>query len=124
MIKISLDEGYVFDMLAILDVKKTSFTGDKLNFVIESYNKMSSEIIEQISEHKYIEIIESKEYKDLFTANKSVFDLVDKTKIEGGLAKLVDDANFDRYLKKQALQSQFFMNEMKEVKDEKYISPK
>jgi hypothetical protein len=122
MIKVSLDEAYVFDMLAILDVKKASFSEEKLSSVISSYSEMSKEIIEQIGEEKFVEIINSDEYYNLIEANKFVFNLVDRTKIEGGLAKQVDDANYNRYLKKQALQSQFFINKMKEVKDEKYTS--
>lgn len=122
MIKVSLDEAYVFDMLAILDVKKASFTKEKLDSVLSAYSEMTSEIIEQIGEKKFNEIIQSFEYNNLIEANKLVFDLVDRTKVEGGLAKEVDDANYNRYLKKQALQSQFFINKMKEVKDEKYTS--
>jgi hypothetical protein len=122
MIKVSLDEAYVFDMLAILDVKNASFSEEKLCSVINSYSEMSQEIIEQIGEEKFFEIINSDEYHNLVEANQFVFNLVDRTKIEGGLAKQVDDANFNRYLKKQVLQSQFFKNKMKEVKDEKYTS--
>ncbi len=122
MIKVSLDEAYVFDMLAILDVKKASFTKEKLDSVLSAYSEMTSEIIEQIGEKKFNEIIQSFEYNNLIEANKLVFNLVDRTKVEGGLAKEVDDANYNRYLKKQALQSQFFINKMKEVKDEKYTS--
>ena len=124
MIKVSLDEAYVFDMLAILDVKKAIFTEEKLHSVISLYSEMTKEIIEQVGEEKFREIISSNEYNDLIKANELVFNLVDRTKLEGGLAKEVDDANYNRYLKKQALQSQFFVNKMKEVKDEKYTSSK
>ena len=124
MIKVSLDEAYVFDMLAILDVKKASFTNERLISVNEAYSEMTSEIKDQIGDNKFEEIIKSEEYANLIEANKLVFDLVDKTKTEGGLAKSVDDANYNRYLKKQALQTQFFINKMKEVKDEKYTSTK
>jgi hypothetical protein len=102
-----------------LDVKKASFTKEKLDSVLSAYSEMTSEIIEQIGEKKFNEIIQSFEYNNLIEANKLVFDLVDRTKVEGGLAKEVDDANYNRYLKKQALQSQFFINKMK---DEKYTS--
>lgn len=124
MIKVSLDEAYVFDMLAILDVKKALFTNEKLDSVVNAYSIMISEIIEEIGNDKFLKILESKEYKNLIEANKIVFDLVDKTKSIGGLAKEVDDANYNRYLKKQDLQNHFFDSKMKEVKDEKYTSTK
>jgi len=71
---------------------------------------------------KFHEIISSDEYANLIEANNFVFNLVDQTKAEGGLAKQVDDANYNRYLKKQNLQNKFFTTKMKEVKDEKYTS--
>lgn len=122
MIKVSLDEAYIFDMLAILDVKKQLFSSEKLESVLSAISTMVEEISSQIGDEKFQEIISSEEYKDLIKANKVVFILVDQTKIEGGLAKQVDDANYDRYLKKQKLQNKFFTTKMKEVKDEKYTS--
>ena len=124
MMKVSLDEAYVFDMLAILDVKKTIFTEEKLSSVLSLYSEMIKEIIEQVGEEKFCKIINSDQYHDLIKANELVFNLVDRTKLAGGLAQEVDNANYNRYLKKQALQSQFFVNKMKEVKDEKYTSSK
>ena len=124
MIKVSLDEAYVFDMLAILDVKKQLFSSEKLDSVISARAIMVDEICSQIGDDKFHEIISSEEYSNLINANNLVFNLVDQTKTEGGLAKQVDDANYNRYLKKQNLQNKFFTTKMKEVKDEKYTSTK
>lgn len=122
MIKVSLDEAYVFDMLAILDVKKQLFSSEKLDSVMSARAIMVDEICNQIGDDKFHEIISSEEYSNLINANNLVFNLVDQTKTEGGLAKQVDDANYNRYLKKQNLQNKFFTTKMKEVKDEKYTS--
>jgi hypothetical protein len=122
MIKVSLDEAYVFDMLAILDVKKQLFSSEKLDSVLSARAIMVDEICNQIGDDKFHEIISSDEYSNLIEANNFVFNLVDQTKAEGGLAKQVDDANYNRYLKKQNLQNKFFTTKMKEVKDEKYTS--
>lgn len=122
MIKVSLDEAYVFDMLAILDVKKQLFSSEKLDSVMSARAIMVDEICNQIGDDKFHEIILSEEYSNLINANNLVFNLVDQTKTEGGLAKQVDDANYNRYLKKQNLQNKFFTTKMKEVKDEKYTS--
>jgi|694.fasta_scaffold51523_4 hypothetical protein len=122
MIKVSLDEAYVFDMLAILDVKKQLFSSEKLDSVMSARAIMVDEICNQIGDDRFDEIISSEEYLNLIKANNLVFNLVDQTKTEGGLAKQVDDANYNRYLKKQNLQNKFFTTKMKEVKDEKYTS--
>lgn len=122
MIKVSLDEAYVFDMLAILDVKKQLFSSEKLDSVLSARAIIVEEICNQIGNDKFQEIISSDEYLNLIEANNLVFNLVDQTKLEGGLAKQVDDANYNRYLKKQKLQNKFFTTKMKEVKDEKYTS--
>jgi hypothetical protein len=122
MIKVSLDEAYVFDMLAILDVKKQLFSSEKLDSVLSARAIMVDEICNQIGDDRFDEIISSEEYLNLIKANNLVFNLVDQTKTEGGLAKQVDDANYNRYLKKQNLQNKFFTTKMKEVKDEKYTS--
>jgi hypothetical protein len=122
MIKVSLDEAYVFDMLAVLDVKKQLFSSEKLDSVLSAREIIVDEICSQIGTDKFDEIILSDEYLNLIQANKLVFILVDQTKLEGGLAKQVDDANYNRYLKKQKLQNKFFTTKMKEVKDEKYTS--
>ena len=117
MIKISLDEAYVFDLLSILDLKKIKSIGKEDNQKhIENYNTLYSEISEQITDIKMNEIIESEEYKDLVDINTKVFDLVDLGKEQEGLARTTAMANFDRFILKNKLQKKFFKNNLKEAK--------
>ena len=57
MIKVSLDEAYVFDMLAILDVKKQLFSSEKLDSVMSARAIMVDEICNQIGDDRFDEII-------------------------------------------------------------------
>jgi len=116
MIKISLDESYVFDLLSIYEVKIESATDlEKKNKLQWSYNFLELEIIESIGKFLFNSIISSKEYSDLKSANKIVFDLVDRAH-ESELSKLTSDANYTRYLYKIELQQKFFENLVTEVK--------
>jgi hypothetical protein len=115
MLKISLDEAYVFDLLSINHVKIMNSSGDKKTKLIESYKLLSSEIINQIGQNLYDEILESDEYKNLISSNENVFNLVDRSN-ETELSKMTADANFDRYIKKNALQNKFFKNNLTEIK--------
>lgn len=117
MLKVSLDEGYVFDMIAILEIKSKIFTGQKLSKAIESMNYMSQEVISQIGKNKFDEILASNEYQNLYLANKKVFILIDQAKGSTGLSKYTDDANYDRYLNKISLQKKFFNDIISEVKN-------
>lgn len=117
MIKISLDEAYVFDMLSIFQVKINVFTGEKLNTTLSAMSDLIEEIVEQLGKEKYDDIVSSLEYIEMVDANKKVFDLVDIVKNDNGLAKQTDDANYERYLKKIALQNKFFTNNLREIKN-------
>ena len=48
MLKISLDEAYVFDMLSVFDVKIKKLTGEKLLLTLEKYADMANEVVDQI----------------------------------------------------------------------------
>jgi hypothetical protein len=117
MLKISLDEAYVFDMLSVFDVKIKKLDGEKLLKTIEKYSNMAEEVIDGIGKDKYEEIIASKEYLAMVKANMRVFELIDESKNDDGLAKITDDANYDRHIAKMALQNRFFENELTEVKN-------
>lgn len=117
MLKISLDEAYVFDMLSVFDVKIKKLTGEKLLVTLDKHSNMVEEVIEQITSEKYNEIISSSEYKKMILANERVFELIDESKTDTGLAKITDDANFDRHIAKMNLQKKFFDNELTEVKN-------
>jgi len=117
MIKISLDEAYVFDLLSILDLKRNKSTKKEDNQKhIENYNNLYDEISEQITDIKMHQIIKSQEYKDLIDINTKVFDLVDLGKEQEGLTRITAMANYDRFILKNKLQKKFFKNPLKEVK--------
>ena len=117
MIKISLDEAYVFDLLSILDLKRAKSTGREDNQKhIENYNILYDEISEQITDIKMHQIIKSEEYTHLVAINSKVFDLVDLGKDQEGLAKTTAMANYDRFILKNELQKKFFKNPLKEAK--------
>jgi hypothetical protein len=117
MLKINLDEAYVFDMLSVFDVKIKNLDGEKLAKTIEKYSDMREEVIEQIGEDKYREITSSLEYQKMVYANQRVFELIDESKNDTGLAKITDDANYERHVAKMALQKRFFDTELTEVKN-------
>jgi hypothetical protein len=117
MLKISLDEAYVFDMLSVFDVKIKKLTGEKLLFTLEKYTDMVNEVINQIGADKYNVITLSAEFKSMIDSNLKVFELIDESKNDTGLAKITDDANYERHIAKMALQKRFFDTELTEVKN-------
>jgi len=121
MLRISVDEAYVFDMLSVFDVKLRNLHGEKLLKTIEKYSDMKEEVVEQIGKDKYDQIVSSLEYQKMVYANQRVFDLIDESKNDTGLAKLTDDANYDRHVAKMALQKRFFDTELTEVKNREWI---
>ena len=120
MLKISVDEAYVFDMLSVFDVKLKNLTGEKLLKTIEKYSDMKEEVVEQIGKDKYDQIVSSLEYQKMVYANQRVFDLIDESKNDTGLAKLTDDANYDRHVAKMDLQKRFFDTDLTEVKNREW----
>jgi len=120
MLKISVDEAYVFDMLSVFDVKLKNLTGEKLLKTIEKYSDMREEVIDQIGKDKYNQITSSIEYQKMVYANQRVFDLIDESKNDTGLAKITDDANYERHVAKMAFQKRFFDTELTEVKNREW----
>lgn len=117
MLKISLDEAYVFDMLAVFDIKIKNLNGEKLAKTLDKMSDMIEEIVDQIGQDKYNQIVSSAEYKKMIDANHEVFDLIDQSKFDDGLAKVTDNANYERHIAKMALQNRFFETELTEVKN-------
>ena len=111
MINLLVDEGYAFDYLSILHVKKN------INQQVESSWKDCFFYIQnQIGEKKMYQIIHSKEYQEMIEANQITFDAVEKARYGEITAKEVDEANMLRYEKKCELQKKFFNYNMKEIK--------
>lgn len=117
MIKVSLDEAFVFDLLAIFEVKSKNFTGEKLLATLDAMSDLIEEISEQLGKDKFEIIIASSEYKSLVEANSKVFLYIDQVRESTGFAKEVDDANYERYICKTNLQEKFFFNKLTELKN-------
>ncbi len=115
MIKVTLDEAYVFDLLAIYEVKMDKCDGEKLSKTIQSYTTLANDIKEQIGQDLYFEIIDSDTYADLKNANREVFELVDRAS-ETQLSQDTASANYKRYILKHRIQSEFFNSILQEVK--------
>lgn len=107
MITILVDEGYAYDYLAILQVKSKKLKTDK---ALEARDQCSEFIMEQVGEDKHLDILESKNFTDLFDVNSETFDAVEKARYGQISAKEVDDLNMKRYYCKIALQNEFFPN--------------
>jgi len=118
MLKISLDEGAVFDMLSVLEVKskKTFNDKEKEKKVFSALKLMLFEVGEQIGTEKTDLILNSPEYKELVEANDETFCLVDLAKRNACKAKEVDDCNTKRYNIKVKLQQKWFGSEAFEQK--------
>ena len=117
ILKCSQDAGAWVDSLSIFNIKinvaKDSATRERNK---ANFTRLAKEIQEQIGENKLQEILSSDEYQNLYEANFYIFNLVEKVKNDTGLAKDVDSANHDRFLKKAELQKKFFETDLTEVK--------
>lgn len=113
MIKISLDEGYVFDLLAIHLVKSRK-KPSVLNY--QNYFDLANEIKDQLTLEKFSDVIDSKEFDELVNVNNAVFEAVDLAKTDEIPASAVDHLNYKRYLAKKKVQEKFFGGELKEQK--------
>jgi hypothetical protein len=112
--KITLPEGYIFDILSIYQLKLLKFQDDSIH--LSNFNNLLNEIKSQIGNDKALQVMESQEYLDLVTANVKTFDLVDAVKIDPCLGKEVDASNYKRFLAKKALQEKWFDSSYSEVK--------
>jgi len=116
MLKISLDESYVFDLLSIFEVKLSAAESlTKQEQLQRSYNTLREEIVDQVGIDLFNQIISSDQYNMLRKANQLVFDLVDRAH-ESALSKETADANYERYLRKVEIQTKFFTTQITEVK--------
>lgn len=117
MLRIYIDEAAAFDMLAILELKKGKSPNGE-----DNYNDFLEVIHSQIN-HEYLHrILSSDEYKELYTANAQVFDLIDEVVSDTCHpsdrldALTVHNANMKRFYAKKALQEKFFGNALTEQK--------
>lgn len=113
MISVSLDEGIIFDMLSIYEVKLQKNPTDLHKNTYESFLK---KIRTSVGSKKLSLILNSQEYQELLIANTNTFELVDMVKNNPCLGKEIDNSNYERYLKKKALQKKFFNSDISEHK--------
>jgi hypothetical protein len=108
MIELIVDESYAFDYLSILQIKsEISNNTEKFDLI---YQDLKSKL------DIFDIIIKSKEYKDVYNANKKIFEAVDLAKENKVDAKYVDVCNYERYIVKVKLQNKFFGNDLIEKK--------
>jgi hypothetical protein len=114
--KITLPEGYIFDILSIYQIKISKSIPEEDSLHASNFNNLLNEIKLQISEDLTALILNSEEYKNLLIANLSTFELVDAVKTNPCLGKEVDASNYKRFLAKKALQEKWFDSSYSEVK--------
>ena len=116
LIPVQLDVGNSFDLLSVCNVKINTGDSKTREKNKSNFNRISKDIEAIIGHGKLVEILGSDEYRDLYDCNLHLFNLIDKSKLDTGLAKECDLANYERYLKKAELQKKFFATDLTEVK--------
>lgn len=114
---LKVDACYAFDYLSILEVKKD--IKKESSIYSDNWQDCFNFIQNQFQEKKdlFNKIINSKEYKELYEANLRTFNFVDLAKNDNVLASVVDQSNYERYIKKTNLQKKFFgLDKMSELK--------
>lgn len=104
MVKISVDLGYAYDFLSILEVK---FLQSEQEAAIKYFNFTFNELEQAVGVEKHLKIYRSDEYDALFKINHKIFDLVDLAKTNSCTAKEVDDANYERFKIKKLILAKF-----------------
>lgn len=112
MINLQVDEGYAFDYLSILEIKKDKFPKHAITFA-----KCFEQVRQELGTKQFFAILDSAEYNNLRLANLKTFDAVDKAKYNLITAKEVDACNQERYKAKIALQNKFFKTPITEFKN-------
>ena len=120
MIRISVDQAYAYDMLAIHVVKQRAFNGAAAE---EARLKLSEEIRDAVGAEVHEAVLLSREYQELIDVNQTIFNAVDQIKElsrDGGHlvmdAGYIDDRNYRRHQLKAALQERFFSEALSERK--------
>jgi len=103
MIKLLVDEGYAFDYLAILEVKKNNNPEQS-----EVWMSCSSYLSSQFPQSIWHVLISSEEYRKMVEVNQKTFNAVEKARYGEITAKEVDECNMQRFEAKQAFRNKFF----------------
>lgn len=109
------DGAYAYDYYSILVIKqKNHFTA--IEPALLSMQCLLH-IIDQIGLTKHQQIMASCEYQALYEANCKVFRLIDQLRDNQPVGvKELDDANLERFKRKQNLQNKFFGGNLQETK--------
>ena len=111
MIKMTVDEAYVFDYYSILQLKYEN------KYIPKNLLELTKEdLASQLGEERFDVIVKSEEFLDLLAANRLTFEAVDKAKTDEVPASYVDKCNYQRMLAKKALQGKFFPTGLTETK--------
>ena len=114
MVIIKVDEGYAFDFLSIIEVKKIK----KLHKADQQYEFYSKSIKNQLDEKLFDKIIKSSDYNLLLKSNTIIYDTLEEIRLDNSKipAKVIDNLNTDRYSAKILLQKKFFNVNIMELK--------
>lgn len=109
MIRVSVDEGYAYDMLSIMQVKIAKHGRDIGN--LDNAHRLERELVEQVGATRHTDVMASDEYTGLYHTNLQLFNHIDAMKArpshpDDGMA--VDRLNHQRFLSKRAVQTRFF----------------
>jgi len=111
MLRIYVDEAAAFDMLSILQLKAVRIPKE-----LSKYSAFMENMREQLGPI-IVSIMVSDEYAALLEANAKVFNYI--TEIDQGEsleARIVHEANMERFYAKRSLQNKFFGSELDEEK--------
>ena len=111
MINIHVDEGYAFDFLSILEIKKNKSIQSMKNWE-SCFDYLKAQLPNDI----FNLLINSQEYSAMIAINKKTFDAVEQARYGQITAKEVDNVNMERYYAKINLQNKFFSNKTTEEK--------
>lgn len=114
MITLFVDEAYAFDYLSILKVKEDLLKKTGLSLLLEESIK------QQIGNDTYSLIVQSDEFKRLYSINSDLFLAVEKVRLKDTgnriSARYMDELNMERHRRKILLQSKFFQSPVTEHK--------
>jgi len=113
MINLSTSEGNAFDILSILQVKAKRFPTEKNTL---NYFDCLDEIKSQMDGQLFFRVLNSQEYKDLYSCNNQCFEAVDAVKDDSIPGSVIDKLNHNRFLLKQNIQKIFFGGYLQEQK--------
>lgn len=103
-VNLEVDAAYAIDFLSILDVKVLKLKDKQSK---ENFRKCRKNIKKDIG-NLLNKICRSNEYRKLFSANKLLWEIIEKIKTGKITAKMVDDLNYQRWILKNNIQRKYF----------------